>query len=28
LVYDMLKTLVADMYMHVHTENNILFKRF
>lgn len=28
MVYDMLKTLVADMYMHVHTENNILFKRF
>jgi len=28
MVYEMLKTLVADMYMHVHTENNILFKRF
>ncbi len=28
LVYEKLKTLVADMYMHVHTENNILFKRF
>lgn len=28
LVYEKLKTLVADMYMHVHTENNVLFKRF
>ncbi|GAB6108759.1 iron-sulfur cluster repair di-iron protein [Fusibacter bizertensis] len=27
LVYEKLKNLVADMYMHVHTENNILFKR-
>ncbi len=27
LVYEKLKTLVADMYMHVHSENNILFKR-
>lgn len=28
IVYEKLKELVADMYMHVHTENNILFKRF
>ncbi len=28
LVFDKLKVLVADMYMHVHTENNVLFKRF
>lgn len=28
LVYEKLKAFVADMYMHVHTENNILFKRF
>lgn len=28
LVYEKLKTLVADMYMHVHSENNVLFKRF
>ena len=28
IVYDKLKTLVADMYMHVHSENNVLFKRF
>lgn len=27
LAYAKLKELVADMYMHVHTENNILFKR-
>lgn len=27
LVYEKLKVLVADMYMHVHSENNILFKR-
>ncbi len=27
LVYEKLKALVADMYMHVHSENNILFKR-
>lgn len=26
--YLMLKDLVVDMYMHVHTENNVLFKRF
>lgn len=26
--YDLLKALTADMYMHVHTENNVLFKRF
>lgn len=26
--YGMLKDLVVDMYMHVHTENNVLFKRF
>lgn len=26
--YGMLKELVVDMYMHVHTENNVLFKRF
>jgi regulator of cell morphogenesis and NO signaling len=28
MVYEKLKALVADMYMHVHTENNVLFKRF
>ncbi|PKM65944.1 MAG: iron-sulfur cluster repair di-iron protein [Firmicutes bacterium HGW-Firmicutes-2] len=28
MVYKKLKALVADMYMHVHTENNVLFKRF
>lgn len=28
LVYDKLKDFVADMYVHVHTENNVLFKRF
>lgn len=28
VVYEKLKVLVADMYMHVHTENNVLFKRF
>ncbi len=28
MVYDMLKKFVADMFVHVHTENNILFKRF
>lgn len=28
LVYAKLKHLVADMYMHVHSENNVLFKRF
>lgn len=28
IVYDLLKELVTDMYMHVHTENNVLFKRF
>lgn len=28
LTYDKLKALVTDMYMHVHSENNILFKRF
>ena len=28
MVYEKLKVLVADMYMHVHTENNVLFKRF
>lgn len=28
ITYRMLKELVADMYMHVHTENNVLFKRF
>lgn len=27
-VYGELKAFVADMYVHVHTENNILFKRF
>lgn len=27
LTYEMLKELVSDMYLHVHTENNILFKR-
>ncbi|GAU78355.1 DUF542 domain-containing protein [Fusibacter sp. 3D3] len=27
LTYEKLKALVADMYMHVHVENNILFKR-
>lgn len=27
VTYEKLKELVADMYMHVHTENNILFKR-
>lgn len=26
--YQMLQALVTDMYMHVHTENNVLFKRF
>ncbi len=26
--YGMRKDLVVDMYMHVHTENNVLFKRF
>ena len=28
LTYKMLQELVTDMYMHVHTENNVLFKRF
>ena len=28
LTYKMLQDLVTDMYMHVHTENNVLFKRF
>lgn len=28
LTLEMLKELVTDMYMHVHTENNVLFKRF
>lgn len=27
ITYEKLKELVTDMYMHVHTENNILFKR-
>lgn len=27
IVYDKLKTLVSDMYIHVHSENNVLFKR-
>lgn len=28
IVYEKLKHLIADMYMHVHSENNVLFKRF
>jgi regulator of cell morphogenesis and NO signaling len=28
LLYDKLKDFVADMYVHVHSENNVLFKRF
>ncbi len=28
MLYEKFKTFVSDMYMHVHTENNILFKRF
>ncbi len=28
LLYDRLKSLVADMYMHVHAENNVLFKKY
>ncbi|MBN2853844.1 MAG: DUF542 domain-containing protein [Clostridia bacterium] len=28
LTYDKLELLVSDMYLHVHAENSILFKRF
>ncbi len=28
VAFELLKELVTDMYMHVHTENNVLFKRF
>jgi len=28
MLYEKFKAFVSDMYMHVHTENNILFKRF